>query len=169
MPPSSDSFHEVQRLPIRRTAIALAVPPLAMSCILLWQVILGHTWGKYSISNASIVGWTIFLWIVYFRLITVRLVTDVENRELIIALRGLWRKRRITAADISEVEVIHFDSGRDYGGYGIRSIRGGTAYLAGSDNGVRVRLLKGSLLVIGSQRPDSLAGTLRRISGAEQR
>jgi hypothetical protein len=161
---NTEFFHEVQRLPLRRAAIALAVPPCAMAAILVWQVLLGHSWGKYSVSNANIVGWTVFLWIVYFRLITVRMVTDVQNRELIVALRGLWRKRRVPADDIADVEVITFDAERDYGGYGIRSIRGATAYIAKSGEGVRVRLRTGSALVIGSQRSGSLAEVLRQVS-----
>lgn len=155
------TFHEVQRLPLKRTAVALAVPPAAMTLILVWQVILGHTWAKYAVSNANIVGWTVFLWLVYIRLLTVRLVTDVQNRELIIRLRGLWRKRRIPASDIAEVEVAAFDPERDFGGYGIRPIRGGTAYLSSGGQGVRVRLKKGSMVVISSQRPERLAAILR--------
>lgn len=157
------SFHEVQKLPLKRTAVALAVPPVAMTLILVWQVILGHTWGKYAISNANVIGWTVFLWIVYLRLLTVRLVTDVQNRELIIRLRGMLRKRRIRASDIAEVEVAKFDPERDFGGFGIRPIRGGTAYLTAGGQGVRVRLKKGSMVVISSQRPEKLAGTLRLI------
>ena len=153
MPPSPESFHEVQRLPARRTAVALAVPPCAMLVIVLWQVMLGPRWGKYSISNGSIVGWTIFLWILYFRLITVRVVTDIRDHKLIVALRGLWRARRVPASDISSVEAITFNPERDYGGYGIRSIRNGTAYLAGGNQGVRVHLKNGSLLIISSQQP----------------
>jgi hypothetical protein len=132
-----------------------------MLLILVWQVVLGHTWGKYSVSNANIVGWTVFLWIVYFRLITVRMVTDVQNGEVIVALRGIWRKRRVKAADIADVEVITFDAERNYGGYGIRQIRGGTAFIAQSGHGVRLRLRSGSALVIGSQRAERLAEVLR--------
>src|SRR5215469_3246289 len=166
MPPSSstESFHEVQRLPLRRTTIALAVPPSAMVLVLVWQVLLGHTWGKYSVSNANIVFWTAFLWIVYFRLMTVRLVTDVQNRELIVSLRGMWRKRHLAVSEIANVEVITFDAERNYGRYGIRPIRGGTAYLAAGNQGIRVRLKNESIVVISSQRPERLADVLRRIS-----
>lgn len=163
MPPNSrtEAFHEVQRLPLRRTAVALAVPPSVMVLVLVWQVILGHTWGKYSVSNANIVFWTVFLWIVYFRLITVRLVTDVQNRELIVRLRGMWRKRRLAVSEIANVEVITFDAERNYGGYGIRPIRGGTAYLAAGNQGIRVRLRNESIVVISSQRADRLAQILK--------
>ena len=49
--------------------------------LLIWQVILGHPWGKQPMSNANVIGWTMFLWLIYFRLITVRLVTEVRDRE----------------------------------------------------------------------------------------
>jgi hypothetical protein len=166
MPPSTEAFFETQRLPIRRAAIALSVPPCAMVGLLIWQVILGHHWGKYSISNGNIIGWTVFLWIVYFRLITVRLVTDVRNRELTVALRGLWRSRRVHGGDITSVEVITVNPEREYGGFGIRPFRGGTAYIASGNQGVRVQLAGGSQLIISSQRAKALADVLRRIGKA---
>ena len=56
------------------------------------------------------------------RRIAVRLFTQVRRGELIIALRGLWRSRRIPLDRIQSVEIITFDVIRDYGGYGIRSM-----------------------------------------------
>lgn len=129
-----------------------------MAAILLWQVLLGHGWGKYSISNRNVIGWTIFLWIVYFRLLTVRIVTDVNNHEIVVALKGLWRKFRVPAADISSVDVITLDAERDYGGYGVRSIRTGTAYAAQSGEGVRIHLAKGSLLIVSSRKGSHAGG-----------
>lgn len=112
-------------------------------------------------TNAGIVGWTLFLWIIYFRLITVSLITEVRNGELTVTLRGLWRGRRVPVSQISSVETIAYDPEKDYGGYGVRSIRGGTAYLANSKRGVRLSLSDGSLLVVGSQRAADLAAVLR--------
>ena len=79
-------FHEVQRLPLRRVAVALIIPPFGMACLLVWQVVLGHPWGKQPMSNASVVFWTLFLWLIYIRLITVRLVIEVRERELVVAV-----------------------------------------------------------------------------------
>ena len=106
------------------------------------------------------VGWTIFLWLIYLRLITVRLITEVRKGELVVALRGLWRSRRIPLERIQSVETITHDVARDYGGYGIRSTREGKAYVAGGARGVRVTLAKGEKVVVGSQRPDELAAAL---------
>src|SRR5579859_51371 len=95
-----EQFKEVQSLPLRRTLVALAIPPCSMLGLLIWQVLLGHSWGKQPMSNASVIGWTVFLWLIYLRLITVRMVTEVRGGELVIELRGLWRSRRVALADV---------------------------------------------------------------------
>jgi hypothetical protein len=146
---------------LRRIAVALASPPCFMLGLLIWQVLLNHPWGKHPMSNGDVIGWTVFLWLIYFRLITVRLVTEVRQGELIIAMRGLWRLRRIPLNHIQSVETITHDIARDYGGYGFRSTRDGKAYVAGGGRGVRVTLAGGERLVVGSQRPDELARMLR--------
>jgi hypothetical protein len=132
-----------------------------MLALLIWQVVLGHRWGKEPMSNADVVGWTVFLWVIYLGLITVRLVTEVRPGELVIALRGLWRSRRVALHRIQSVETITYDAVRDFGGYGIRSTRSGKAYVAGGCRGVRVTLEGGEKLVVGSERPDKLAAALR--------
>ncbi|HME05462.1 MAG TPA: hypothetical protein VKG25_00370 [Bryobacteraceae bacterium] len=159
---SQPLFREVQRFPLRRAAIALAVPPCCMLILLVWQVLLGHPWGKEPMSNANVVGWTIFLWLIYLRLITVRLVTEVRNGELIVGMRGLWRSRRVRLSDIRSVEIVSFDPVHDYGGYGIRSNREGPAYIASGSRGVRVTLSAGEKLLVGSQRADELAKVVSR-------
>ena len=72
-------------------------------------------------SNGNVIGWTIFLWAIFFRLVTVRLVTEVRDGQLVISLRGFWRSRRIRLSEIQSAEPISFDAIRDYGGYGIRT------------------------------------------------
>jgi hypothetical protein len=132
-----------------------------MSGLIVWQVILGHAFGSHPMSNANIIGWTIFLWLIYLRLITVRLVTEVSHGELIISLRGLRRSRRVPLDRIQAVETIAHDPARDYGGYGIRSIPEGKAYVAGDSQGVRLTLAAGEKLVVASQRPEELAAAIR--------
>jgi hypothetical protein len=161
---SSDNrpvFREVQRFPLRRIAVALASPPCFMLGLLIWQVVLGHSWGKHPMSNGDVIGWTVFLWLIYLRLITVRLVTEVRQGLLMIRLRGLWRMRRVALDSIRSVETIKHDVTRDYGGYGFRSTRDGKAYIAGGSQGVRLTLADGEKLVLGSERPDELAAALR--------
>ncbi len=139
----------------------LAVPPLGMTALLIWQVLLGHPWGKAPMSNGNVIGWTIFLWLIYLRLITVRLVTEVRGGQLTVAMRGLWRSRRIPLSSIQSVEAIAFEPVRDYGGYGIRRMRGGTAYIADGSAGVRLTLGSRETLVLGSNRAEELERVLR--------
>ena len=155
-------FHESQKFPLRQIAIALQVPPSIMTLLLLWQVILGHHWKGQSISNGDVIFWTIFLWLVYLRLITARLITKITDGKLEVKLRGLFRSRRIPLADIRSIETIHFDPVRDYGGYGIRSIPGGKAWLADSTSGVILKLADGQKLVIGTHKPAELAAALSK-------
>ena len=155
-------FHEEQRFRLRRLRILLAIPPVSMLLLLLWQVILGHPWGKQPMSNAGVIGWTIFLWLVYFRLVTVSLVTEVRSGEVSVAMRGFWRERRFPLAEITAAEAVTYDAARDWGGYGIRITRRGTAYIAGGNRGVRLRLVKGGTILIGSERTEDLLSVLNR-------
>jgi hypothetical protein len=146
---------------MRRIALALACPPCFLLGLLIWQVILGHPWGKHPMSNTDVVVWTVFLWLLYFRLITVRLLTEVRQGKLLITLRGLWRLRRVPLDQVQAVETITHDIARDYGGFGIRSTRSGKAYIASGGRGVRITLASGEKLVVGSKIPDELAASIR--------
>jgi hypothetical protein len=153
-------FHEEQSFRLRRLPLLLAIPPVSMSLLLIWQVGLGHPWGTQPLSSGSVIGWTIFLWLVYFRLVTVRLVTEVRPGEVSIAMRGFWRERHIPLSDIQVAQPVTFDAARDWGGYGIRTTRHGTAYIAGGNRGVRLKLVKGGGILIGSERADELASAI---------
>lgn len=155
-------FYEEQTFRQRRTRLLLAVPPSILLLLVIWQVVLGHPWGKQPMSNASLIGWTIFLWLVYLRLILVRLVTELQPRDLLVSMRGLWRKRRIPLSNIKSVEVVKFEPVRDYGGYGIRTTRQGTAYIAGGNDGVRLQLAGGATVLIGSRQSKELADAINR-------
>jgi hypothetical protein len=144
-----------------RLRILLAIPPVLMLGLVLWQVVLGHPWGRQPMSNASIVGWTVFLWLVYFRLVTVRLVTDVRPGEVSVAMRGLWRERRIPLGEIKSAKTVTYDPVRDWGGYGIRTTPRGKAYIAGGNRGIRLELIKGGVILIGSERPEQLERAIR--------
>jgi hypothetical protein len=158
-------FYEEQTFRQRRMLLLLAVPPSVLLLLVIWQAVLGHPWGNHPMSNASLTGWTIFLWLVYLRLVRIRLVTELLPTELLVSMRGLWRRRRIAVNDIKSVETITFDPVRDFGGYGIRTTRQGTAYIAGGNNGVRLQLASGATLVIGSERSKELADAIHRLNG----
>ena len=157
---SKPLFHEEQSLRQARLLVLTAIPPVAMLLLAIWQVGLGHPWGKQPMSNAGIVGWTIFLWLIYFRLITIKLVTDVQPNELSVTMRGLWRSYRVPMDAVQSVRAVTFDPVRDWGGYGVRSTSRGKAYIARGNQAVELELKKGGVVLVSSNRPAELAQAL---------
>ncbi len=153
-------FREEQSFPQLRLRITLAIPPLCLAALTLWQVVLGHPVGKQPPSNASLITLTVFLLIVYLRLVTVRLSTEVTPEQVRVRMRGFWRERRVAASDIKALKIITYDPVRDYGGYGIRKTRRGTAMIARGNRGVRLELKSGGAMVIGSAQPEELLSAI---------
>ena len=155
-------FHEEQRFAFLRLRVMLALPPAALSVLLVWQVVLGHPWGMHPMSNGGLIALTVFLWLIYVQMVTVRLVTDVASRELSVGLRWVWRARRIALSDIRAAKVVSFQPIRDFGGYGIRWTRKGKAYIAAGTRGVRLELNDSRVVIIGSAHPEELLQALGR-------
>lgn len=150
-------FYEVQSIRQPRVWALVAILPAGFTLLLIWQVLLGHPAGPRPLPNSSVIGWTIFLWLVWLRLITIRLATRVDPGKVSVSLRGLWKVRRIALAEVSGAEVVTYQPVEDYGGYGIRLTKRGRAYIASGDRGVRLTFAKGGRVLIGSQEPEKLA------------
>lgn len=154
---SSALFHETQSLGRWHTRLVLAMPPAALAFIACRQLVWGHPWGSPPVSNGGLLFLTILLALVYVRLITVRLVTELRPAELVVGMRGLWRMKRIPLREVDAATVKEYDPVGDFGGYGIRSGRRGQACIARGNRGVELRLGSGRKIMIGSQHPEQLA------------
>lgn len=159
-------FHEAQALGQWHARVVLAMPPAGLIFIAIRQLVWHHPFGTPPISNGGILFLTLLSLLVYVRLITVRLVTDLRPAELAVGLRGLWRKRKIPLDQVRGAKEVEYDAVRDFGGYGIRSGRRGQAYIASGNRGVELELRDGEKVLIGSQDPARLAKqiTARRVS-----
>jgi hypothetical protein len=156
-------FHEVQPLRQWHARIFMALPPAALLFITVRQIVFDRPWGNKPLSNGGLIFLTVLLVAVYFRLITVRLVTDVRSSELSVGLRGLWRPRRVPLTAIRFAAAVSYNAATEYGGYGIRSGPRGRAYIANGDRAVQLELQDGSKLLIGSQHPNELAQTIKQL------
>jgi len=169
-PKREASFYEEQPFRQSRLRILTAIPPVVMTGLAIWQVGFGHSWGKQPMSNAGIIGWSVFLWIVYLRLITIKLVTELRPGEVRVEMRGLWRSYRIPLSKVKLAQAVTFDAVRDWGGYGIRTKKRGTAYIAGGGQGVELQMVSGAVVLIGSRRAGELvrgiAEEIRREGGS---
>ncbi len=150
-------FAEVQALRRWRTIVLLAFPPAALLFIALRQIVWHKPWGHPPTSNGGLIFLTVLLLAVYFRLITVKLVTELRARELTAGMRGLWKGRTIPLEQIRSAEAVTYDATADFGGYGIRSGRRGAAYIARGNQAVELVLASGHKILIGSQRAAELA------------
>jgi hypothetical protein len=149
-------FHEEQAFRQWHARLVLAMPPAAIIFVTVRQLAWHHPWGTPPVSNGGLLFLTVLLVLVYVRLITVRLVTDLRPAEIAVGLRGLWRKRRIFLKLVRTVRAVEYDPIRDFGGYGVRSGLLGEAYIARGNRGVELELWDGRKVLIGSQDPDRL-------------
>jgi hypothetical protein len=150
-------FSEVQSLRQWHVRVVLAFPPAAMLFVTLRQIVWHKPWGSPPMSNGGLVFLTILLLAVYFRLITVKLVTELRHGDLSVGLRGFWKLRRIPLDTVSSASAVTYDPVAEFGGYGIRSSRQRKAYIARGNSGVDLRLGSGERILVGSQFPAELA------------
>ena len=158
-------FHEEQAFQQKHTAWVLAVPPAALLFVTLRQIVWHHPWGNPPASNGGLIFLTLLLVLVYVRLITVRLVTDLRSREIAVGLRGLWRPRKLPMDQVRSAKPVEYDPIHDFGGYGIRTGARGQAYTARGTRAVELEMLDGRKVLIGSQDPARLA---REITACRQ-
>jgi hypothetical protein len=159
-------FSEAQPLGRGHTRIVLAFPPAALLFMTIRQMVFHKPWGKPPMADGGLIFLTVLLTAVYFRLITVKLVTVLRPDELSVALRGFWRRRRIPLREIRSAELATYDAMTEFGGYGIRSGRRGSAYIARGNQGVELTLTDGHKVLIGSRKSEEL---LAKIDQARQR
>ncbi len=150
-------FHEEQAFRRRHAAVVMAQAPALLVFVTLRQLVWHRPWTSPPVSNGDLLFLTGLTVVVYARLLTVRLVTDVRPMEVAVGLHGLWRKRRIPLNHVRRARPIEFDPIHDFGGYGIRSGRRCQAYIARGRAGVELEMQDGRKIVIGSQNPGRLA------------
>ncbi len=94
------------------------------------------------------------------------LTTEVRSDGLYYRLSPFhWSFQRIGASDIRNYESVLYRPLRNYGGWGIRYGPSGKAYNVSGNRGVRVELMDGRRILIGSQEPEQLAAALRQVAG----
>jgi hypothetical protein len=149
-------FSEKQGFRQWHQPIILAFPPAALLFMTVRQIVFHKPWGSPPRSDGGLIFLTVLLTLVYIRLITVKLVTELRHGEIVVGMRGLWKRRRIRLEDIRAAEAVTYDAIRDFGGYGIRSGPRGKAYIAHGNRAVELALRDGRKIFIGSQKPAAL-------------
>jgi hypothetical protein len=120
----------------------------------------GRIWSG-EVALGLVVGLAFLMFVVVFLL---HMTTEVGPTGLRVCFGWSQTYPRIVSIDtVRSVEVVNYRPLADYGFWGARAGRDGErAFIARGTRGVRLELIDGSKLLIGSQRPEALASVLDR-------
>lgn len=137
---------------------------IALIVVLQWwnfiqQIVLGHPVGDHPAPNSLVMLFHLLFGIALpLMLWTCVLITEVRSDALYVRYVPFHlRPRRFDYGDILSATAVRYSPLLDYGGWGIRFSRGGMAYNATGNLGVRLEFAGGRHLLIGSRFPNELA------------
>lgn len=129
------------------------------------QVVQGIPFGDDAMSNGQmlLLGGIIILLNAGLLLFiaALKLQTEVTAEGLFIRFRPVHRKtRQIDLDNVTAVTAVKYRPALEYGGWGIRRGRHGTAYNVTGDLGVRIDYDNGYHLLIGTRHPEELKNAI---------
>lgn len=78
----------------------------------------------------------------------------------------LWRWRHWPWAELRQVQARHYAPIGEYGGWGLRGLKGNKAYNVWGSEGLQLVFGSGNRLLLGTQRPEELRAALRGLKAA---
>ena len=125
--------------------------------LFIQQIIFGNPLGNNPAPDS--VMWII--WILFgigmpIFMHTMKLTVEVGSEGIMIRFFPL-HSRYVSFDDLKTLEAVKYNPIRDYGGWGLRWGRKGTAYNVSGNRGVLLELENGKHVMIGSQSPEKLA------------
>ena len=154
------TFHEEQRFDWF-WSVAVMIPAVIVAYGLYRQIWLGRPIGpSMVIWSAFVVTVVVAVWIWQMKLLT-----DVRDDGLSIRFVRLWPDRTIPWSQIRKAEVFTYRPIKDYGGWGVRWAARGIVYHARGHRGVRMELVSGERVLVGSQRSEELARAIWERAG----
>ena len=139
--------------------LALVLVPCISALIYLGFTVFRN--GPISGTNMLIYGAiALALVLVPVFLLSIKMVTEVKNDAIHIRFFPLKREV-IPFSEIAKCDARQYSPIKEYGGWGIRYGIKGMAYNVSGNRGVQLALTNGKQLLIGSQRSEELAKTIR--------
>lgn len=136
--------------------------------LVVWPVAPGEGGEQLSIAPRYLTAVLVVLThsLLFGLFIFARLQVEVTSDGLFLRFRPFHRKvRRLDLGEVTDVEAVTYRPIMEYGGWGLRKTRRGTAYNVSGDRGVRLHYGNGCHLLIGSQRSDELAAAIEQLRG----
>ncbi|MCG7844789.1 MAG: DUF6141 family protein [Methanomassiliicoccales archaeon] len=150
-------FKEVQRLRTWWLVLLILIPTFLVWWGAVQQMVFGIPWGN----NPAPDDLMIFLVAVFgvaFPLFILGIKMTVEVTDVITITFSPFRfkRRTITAKEISQHRAMQYRPIAEYGGWGIKGTFSNTAYNMQGNSGVKLFLDNGKTLMIGSLRAEEL-------------
>jgi hypothetical protein len=163
------SFREVQQF--RQRWIWYLLIPVSLLIIIPFvhgmykQLIIGQQWGTKPLPDtALLIVALLFILLgvgILYIFYVLRLETEVRSDGLYVRFYPLTSKT-INFAEIVSCEARTYRPIKEYGGWGIRyGWKGGKAYNVSGNRGVQLEFQNGKKLLIGSQRPEEFAQSIK--------
>lgn len=160
-------FHETQRFrqPLLWMVLVpvMLIPAFILGYGMIQQLAWNEPWGGAGTTDAFLIlvgplmiGATgAALWVVA----TARLTVTVHPEALTVRLHP-FAANTIETGRIASCRVVAYRPLWEYAGWGVRRSPGTTAYTVAGNCGVELVLVDGARILVGSQKPEHLAGVL---------
>ncbi len=132
------------------------------------QIGKGIPYGNVPMSNSGLILTTALttalLVAVTLLMLCSKLSVRIDNRSININFKPFLMKEKIIKwSDVKSFEVVKYQPINDYGGWGLRLGRKGTAYNVKGNMGLRLTLQNKKTLLIGTSKADELARFLEKL------
>lgn len=159
---NTNSFNETQKFRQWWLVIILLLPTGLIAYGVIQQLVFRMPFGDKPASDMLLVGILLFMILLDFLLLSVRLETRIDYAGVHYRWRPLMSKdRSIPWENIQHAEVIRYR----FVGYGWRfSFRYGRVYNVSGNEGLQLVLKNGSKLLIGTQQAEAVREILRQFT-----
>jgi hypothetical protein len=128
------------------------------------QILFGVPFGNNPASDEVMVLITIVAAIIFVFILSLRLKTRVDRHGISYKFSIIHRRERFIKWDsVQRAYVRKYKPIKEYGGWGFRTGRSGTAYNTSGNMGLQLQLTDGKKLLLGTQKPEELERTLQKL------
>ena len=149
-------FREVQRFQQKWLWLVILLLVVFTWYSAFEQLVLKRPIGNNPASDTGmLIIWLIFGIGLPYVFYSLKLETEVRSDGIYFRFHLIHRRfHRIGLAEIKHYEARTYSAIKEYGGYGIRAGRRGTAYTVSGNRGVQLELTNGKQILFGSQRAE---------------
>jgi len=161
---SKEVFTEKQRFN-QKWMLAIIILFLGIN---LWgfiqQILLGVPFGNNPASDEVMILITVVAIVIFIFLLTLTLKTRIDRHGISYRFSIIHRKERfIKWESVKRAYVRKYKPIAEYGGWGFRLGRSGTAFNTSGNMGLQLELADGKKLLLGTQKPDELKMILEKL------